>query len=83
VSVYNGQLLDHAQERTAQLERALSNRAVIDQAIGIIRSRSGASAEEAFDRLTRLSQTENIKLHIVAQRLVDEAVRRARVRQRL
>jgi AmiR/NasT family two-component response regulator len=76
-------LLDHAQERTAQLERALSNRAVIDQAIGIIRSRSGASAEEAFDRLTRLSQTENIKLHIVAQRLVDEAVRRARVRQRL
>jgi AmiR/NasT family two-component response regulator len=81
--VYNGQLLDHAQERTAQLERALSNRAVIDQAIGIIRSRSGASAEEAFNRLTRLSQTENIKLHIVAQRLVDEAVRRARVRQRL
>ena len=66
VSVYNGQLLDHAQERTAQLQRALSNRAVIDQAIGIIRSRSGASAEEAFDRLTRLSQTENIKLHIVA-----------------
>ena len=56
---------------------------MIDQAIGIIRSRSGASAEEAFDRLTRLSQTENIKLHIVAQRLVDEAVRRARVRQRL
>ena len=82
VSVYNGQLLDHAQERTAQLQRALGNRAVIDQAIGIIRSRSGASAEEAFDRLTRLSQTENIKLHIVAQRLVDEAVRRARARHR-
>jgi GAF domain-containing protein len=82
VSVYNGQLLDHAQERTAQLQRALGNRAVIDQAIGIIRSRSGASAEEAFDRLTRLSQAENVKLHTVAQRLVDEAVRRAQARHR-
>ncbi|MFG1930031.1 GAF and ANTAR domain-containing protein [Mycobacterium sp. NPDC048908] len=81
VSVNNGQLLDHAQERTAQLQRALGNRAVIDQAVGIIRSRSGASAEEAFDRLTRLSQTENIKLHVVAQRLVDEAVRRAKSRR--
>src|ERR1700687_397828 len=56
VSVYNAQLLAGAQERTAQLQRALGNRAVIDQAIGIIRSRSGASAEEAFDRLTRISQ---------------------------
>ena len=82
VSVYNGQLLDRAQERTAQLQRALGNRAVIDQAVGIIRSRSGASAEEAFDRLTRLSQTENIKLVVVAERLVEEAVRRARARQR-
>jgi GAF domain-containing protein len=80
VSVYNGQLLDRAQERTNQLQRALGSRAVIDQAIGIIRSRSGVGAEVAFDRLTRLSQAENIKLHVVAERLVDEAVRRARAR---
>jgi GAF domain-containing protein len=82
VSLYNGQLLDHVQERMAQLQRALGNRAVIDQAIGIIRSRSGTSAEEAFNRLTRLSQTENVKLHVVAQRLVDESVRRARALHR-
>ena len=80
--MYNAQLLAQAQERTKQLQRALDNRAVIDQAIGIIRSRSGASAEEAFDRLTRISQAENVKLHVVAERLVDEAVRRARARQR-
>lgn len=80
VSAHNGQVLAHTQERMAQLQRALGSRAVIDQAIGIIRSRSGAGAEEAFDRLTRLSQSENVKLHIVAQRLVDEAVRRARAR---
>lgn len=82
VSVHNGQLLDHARQRTSQLQRALSSRAVIDQAIGIVRSRSGATAEEAFDRLTRLSQAENIKLHVVAERLVEEAVRRAKARQR-
>ena len=80
VSVYNAQLLAAARERTKQLQRALGSRAVIDQAIGIIRSRSGGSAEEAFDRLVRMSQAENVKLRVVAERLVDEAVRRARAR---
>ena len=59
VSVYNAQLLDGAQERTEQLQRALGTRAVIDQAIGIIRSRSGSVHEVAFDRLVRMSQAEN------------------------
>jgi GAF domain-containing protein len=81
VSVYNAQLLASAQERTAELQRALGNRALIDQAIGIIRSRSGATAEDAFDRLTRISQSENVKLVAVAERLVEEAARRARARQ--
>jgi GAF domain-containing protein len=82
VSVYHAQLLASASERTDRLQRALKSRAIIDQAIGIIRSRSGLSAEAAFDRLTQLSQSENVKLHIVAEHLVEEAVRRARVRQR-
>jgi GAF domain-containing protein len=81
VFVHNGMLLDHAQERTQQLQRALGNRAVIDQAIGIIRARTGVGAEVAFDRLVRMSQAENLKLHVVSERLVDEAVRRARARQ--
>jgi GAF domain-containing protein len=81
VSVYNAQLLASAQERTDRLQRALSSRAVIDQAIGIIRSRSGGSAEEAFERLARMSQADNVKLNVVAERLVEEAVRRARIRQ--
>lgn len=82
VSVYNAQLLANAQERTMRLLRALDSRAVIDQAIGIIRSRTGATADEAFERLTRISQTENVKLNAVADRLVEEAVRRARARRR-
>jgi GAF domain-containing protein len=82
VSIHNAQLLAGARERTEQLQRALDSRAVIDQAIGIIRSRSGVGAQVAFDRLIRMSQAENVKLHVVAERLVEEAVRRARARQR-
>jgi AmiR/NasT family two-component response regulator len=82
VSVFNAQLLSRAQERAAQLQRALTSRAVIDQAIGIMCSRSGGSVEEAFARLAQVSQHENVKLRIVAERLVEEAVRRARARHR-
>ena len=81
VAVYNAQLLASSRQRMTQLQQALRSRAVIDQAIGIIRSRSAATAEEAFDRLSRISQKEHIKLADVAQRLVEEAVRRARARQ--
>jgi GAF domain-containing protein len=80
VSVHNAQLLDRAQEQTKQLQRALTTRATIDQAIGIIRARAGVGVEEAFARLVRMSQAGNTKLHVVAERLVDEAVRRAKAR---
>jgi GAF domain-containing protein len=82
VSIYNAQLLAGARERAEQLEQALDSRAVIDQAIGIIRSRSGASVEWAFARLVRMSQSENTKLHVIAERLVEESVRRAQARRR-
>lgn len=81
VSVYNAQLLASARERTERLHRALGSRAVVDQAIGIIRSRTGVSADEAFDRLKRLCQADNTKLVAVAHQLVNEAVRRARARK--
>ena len=82
VSVYNAQLLaERAGAEPNSCSGRWSSRAVIDQAIGIIRSRSGGDAEEAFDRLTRISQSENVKLHVVAEQLVDEAVRRARARR--
>ena len=81
VSIYNAELLARAQDRAEKLREALDNRAVIDQAIGIIRSRSGASAEVAFGRLVQMSQNGNVKLRVVAARLVDEAVRRAQKRR--
>ncbi len=82
VSVHNAQVLASARDRTEHLQRALGSRAVIDQAIGIIRSRSGVTGDEAIDRLKRMSQADNVKLVVVAERLVDEAVRRAKARHR-
>jgi GAF domain-containing protein len=80
VAVRNAQVLAQARTLAAQLQKALSTRPVIDQAIGLLRGRSGATAEEAFARLREISQTEHVKLADVAQRIVDEAVRRARAR---
>ena len=80
VAIHNAHLLEQARERTQSLQRALETRAVIDQAIGIIRSRSGDTAEGAFARLTQISQHEHTKLSVIAERLVEEAVRRARAR---
>jgi GAF domain-containing protein len=80
VAVHNAQVLTQARALAAQLAKALSTRPVIDQAIGLIRGRTGATAEEAFSRLREISQTEHTKLVHVAQRVVDDAVRRARAR---
>lgn len=80
VAVHNASVLDAAQTRAQQLQAALLSRPVIDQAIGIIRARSGGSSDEAFAKLRTISQNENVKLNVVAQRVVDEAVRRAHAR---
>jgi ANTAR domain len=39
-----------SQRLAVQLRAALVNRSVIDQALGVIMSRTGATPEEAFDR---------------------------------
>lgn len=80
VAVHNAQVLAQAQKLTLHLQTALSTRSIIDQAIGLMRGRTGGSADEALARLKDLSHGEHTKLVVVAQRLVDEAVRRAGIR---
>lgn len=80
VAVHNAQVLARALELTAQLQTALTSRPVIDQAIGVLRSRTGESAEQAFARLRAISQHEHRKVAEVAQQVVDEAAARARAR---
>jgi GAF domain-containing protein len=82
VAVYNAQILAGALALAVQLQTALSTRPVIDQAIGIIRGRTGRSAEDAFTQLRAISQSQHRKLADVAHQIVDEAVRRARARAR-
>ena len=82
VAVHNAQVLAQAVALADQLKAALSTRPVIDQAIGLIRGRSGQSADEAFAQLRSISQSEHRKLADVAERIVNEAVGRARARAR-
>ena len=82
VAVHNAQILADARSLTVQLQTALSTRPVIDQAIGLIRGRTGRSVEDAFTHLRAISQAEHRKLAEVAEQIVDEAVRRARARHK-
>ena len=80
VAVENAQILDQTQRLVQQLQQAMAERGVIDQSLGIIMSRSGVPADEALNRLRRMSQTEHVKLSHIAQSVVDEALKRARAR---
>ena len=58
------------------LALALTSRAVIEQAKGIIIATTGASADEAFEQLRQQSQHENVKLRELAESIVRQAQRR-------
>ncbi|MGY1710579.1 ANTAR domain-containing protein [Geodermatophilus sp. SYSU D00758] len=55
----------------ANLEKALTSRAVIDQAKGVLMARLGVSADEAFTRLVALSNRMNVKLRDLARLVVE------------
>jgi GAF domain-containing protein len=78
VAVHNAQVLAQARALTVQLQTALTSRPIIDQAIGLVRGRTGGTGDEAFASLRRISQSEHVKVAEIARRVVDDAVRRAR-----
>jgi PAS domain-containing protein len=55
------------------MERALSSRATIEQAKGIIMAQQGCAPDEAFARLAELSSRQERKVRDVAAEIVDEA----------
>jgi hypothetical protein len=77
INVFNAQLLAKAERSIGDLQRALVNRATIDQAIGAIMSLDGGTPHDAFSPLRSLSQSRHEKLAQVASRVLAEAVRRA------
>ena len=60
---------------TEQLEEALTSRAVIDQAKGMVMLAQGCGPDEAFDVLRRMSNGSNRKVRDVAADMIAEASR--------
>ncbi len=54
-----------------QLRDAVSSRALVDQAKGILMHALGCSAEQALDRMRGIAQARQIKVTEVAQRIID------------
>ncbi|HJV14318.1 MAG TPA: GAF and ANTAR domain-containing protein [Propionibacteriaceae bacterium] len=82
IAVHNAHVLAQTRRLANRLQSALELRGVVDQAVGILMSRSGITENEALERLRSLSQHEHRKLAQVARQIVDEAVARARARNR-
>jgi AmiR/NasT family two-component response regulator len=59
-------------EKTRQLEGALASRVVIEQAKGMLRARHGVDMTTAFDALRRGARSTQVRVHDLAQRVVDE-----------
>jgi GAF domain-containing protein len=81
VTAANALVLEESRRLAEQLDQALASHAVIDRAVGIWMSRTGSSAEEAFEHLRALSQSDGTKLADVAAQTVERAVERARGRR--
>ena len=60
-------------KQVTELNTALQTRKVIGQALGILMERYRMDEDRAFALLVRTSSHENVKLHTLAQHLVDEA----------
>jgi GAF domain-containing protein len=72
VAVANAYLYETTAALAEQMKQAMTSRAVIEQAKGIIMRDRSCSADEAFDALVQISQGSHLKLREVAQRLVDQ-----------
>lgn len=65
--------LERLENEVDQLRRALTSRAVIDQAIGIVQAERRCAPDDAFQILVGISQRTNVKLREIAAALVHHA----------
>jgi hypothetical protein len=73
--VRNAWVLAQCRTEIQQLRVALEVRPLIDEAIGIIRSRTGETAEQALQSLRCQSNRQHTKVSELAARIVEDAVR--------
>ena len=81
IAVQNAQILAESKRLAVHLRTALNNRIIVERAIGVLMTRSGDSAAEAMAKIRTISNTEHKKIDVVAQNIVDTAVRRAHARR--
>ena len=72
----NAQAYWDAHALSTQLGEAMANRAVIEQAKGILMGAQRCNDDDAFQMLVKASQRENVKLRAIAQRIVDNVAPR-------
>lgn len=73
-ALQNARLFLAARHLSDELQEALKSRDVIGQAKGILIEREKVTDSDAFQMLKTISQSTNVKLRDVAQRLVEETV---------
>jgi hypothetical protein len=69
-AITNARRWQQSRDKIAQLETALTSRAEIDQAKGILMALHGCTADEAFARMAERSQHTNIKVRTLARDLL-------------
>lgn len=70
VAVHNARRLDREQRRCAELALALSDRAKIDQALGLLMARLGVGPPAALERLRVMSAEQGRSMAVLAEELV-------------
>ena len=70
VAIANAQLYASTAEAAEHMRRAMESRAVIEQATGIIMAQRRCCAAEAVAMLVAASQRENVKLRVLAEKVV-------------
>jgi len=68
-----GAMLGYA-EQVEQLSKAHHTRSEIGTAVGILMERYSVDRHQAFAFLTRISQDRNIKVRVLAQRIIDDTM---------
>jgi AmiR/NasT family two-component response regulator len=57
-----------------QLQLALDSRILIEQAKGVLSEIGGISVDQAFENMRAYARNNNLRLHDVAERVVDRSI---------
>jgi hypothetical protein len=56
-----------------QLEHALASRVIVEQAIGVLAERWRVAPRDAFEQLRRVTRSHGLRIHDLAQRVIDSS----------